>query len=149
MKAKLNELESESDIFPQNEGQSYQIWIGHFQWALTTSAMMEHGINNSALSMKDFSSETDKRKKSNRCNQRSYNSPHLSDMKNHLKIHSKEKTNTCSQCNFSSSWANSLKAHLKMHSGDKLNKCNQCDYASSAASNLRTHLKTHSAEKQN
>ena len=27
IKAKLNELESESDNFPQNEGQSWQIWI--------------------------------------------------------------------------------------------------------------------------
>ena len=40
--AKPNELESESDIFPQNEGQNCQIWIGHFQWALTNSALYVH-----------------------------------------------------------------------------------------------------------
>ena len=30
IKAKLNELESESDIFPQNKGQSCQIWYQFF-----------------------------------------------------------------------------------------------------------------------
>ena len=32
---KLNEFESESDTFPRNEGQSWQIRIDPYQWALT------------------------------------------------------------------------------------------------------------------
>ena len=40
IKAKLNELESESDTFPQNERQSWQIWIDLSWWALTYSALV-------------------------------------------------------------------------------------------------------------
>ena len=53
--ANLNELESESDIFPQNEGQSWQIWIDPSKWALTYSALTQ-------IFPKDWAQEDEKRR---------------------------------------------------------------------------------------
>ena len=93
--------------------------------------------------------ETNRRKKSNKCNQCEYASSWVSALKTHVKIHNVERPKKCNQCNYASCRASSLRRHLKTHSGEKLNKCNQCDFASSRADHLRRHLKTHSGEKSN
>ena len=72
-------------------------------------------------------------KNGEKCNQCEYTSSLASNLKRHLKTHSREKPNQCSRCVFASAQAGDLRRHSKTHSGEKSNKCNQCDYAPSQA----------------
>ena len=85
--------------------------------------------------------------KSNKCNQCEYASSQAVNLRRHLKTHSGEKSNKCNQCEYASTDAGSLRSHLKTHIWEKSNKCNQCEYASYQADHLREHLKTHIGEK--
>ena len=71
---------------------------------------------------------------SNKCNQCDFTSAYASNLKMHLKIHSRERTNKCNKCDVASIQAGNLRIHLELHCMEKLNKCNQCDRAFS-----RTH----------
>ena len=85
---------------------------------------------------------------SNKCNQCDYTSSCASNLRRHLKTHSREKSNKCNQCNYVSSYESHLRTRLKTHNGEKPNKCSQCDYASIEKGDLRKHLKTHIGQKQ-
>lgn len=66
-----------------------------------------------------------------------------SQLKEHIRVHTREKPYPCSYCSKAFSHSSALTQHERIHTGEKPFKCSWCDKSFSQSSNLKRHERVH------
>ncbi|GBP54655.1 Zinc finger protein 26 [Eumeta japonica] len=82
-----------------------------------------------------------------KCEQCAYSASRLSHLKNHIRKHTGEKPYACDHCGFATSHRSTLVTHLRKHTGEKPHDCKYCDYKTTSLDSLKRHVRKHTGEK--
>eukprot|EP00035_Acanthoeca_spectabilis_P021366 m.437819 g.437819 ORF g.437819 m.437819 type:complete len:319 (-) comp18164_c0_seq1:188-1144(-) len=66
-----------------------------------------------------------------------------SQLKEHIRVHTREKPYPCTFCSKAFSHSSALTQHERIHTGEKPFKCQHCDKSFSQSSNLKRHERVH------
>ncbi|KAK8744047.1 hypothetical protein OTU49_000980 [Cherax quadricarinatus] len=73
----------------------------------------------------------------------SYSSSVTTNLRNHMRTHTKEKPFACSYCSYRSTTKDHLMKHLCTHTGEKPYACPHCSYRAVQKGNLKNHILIH------
>lgn len=74
------------------------------------------------------------------CNYCGYNTTSQSNLRVHLRQHTKDKPFTCEECDYRTADHNSLRRHKMKHTGERPYKCPLCDYSSIQSSTYKVFM---------
>lgn len=74
---------------------------------------------------------------------------YFTNLKNHLKVHTKERPFQCDICEKKFTQKINLTVHYRSHTGERPYKCKKCDKAFTQKGNLDTHVNKHHKHKKN
>ncbi|XP_045582586.1 protein tramtrack, beta isoform isoform X18 [Procambarus clarkii] len=77
------------------------------------------------------------------CHYCSYSSSVTTNLRNHMRTHTKEKPFACSYCSYRSTTKDHLVKHLCTHTGEKPYACPHCSYRAVQKGNLKNHILVH------
>ncbi|CAL1301204.1 unnamed protein product [Larinioides sclopetarius] len=77
------------------------------------------------------------------CHLCAYASPHKSNLKTHMLVHTKERQFVCVHCKKAFTTKGNLKMHARIHSGERPYECSICDKKFTQKSSLLSHQFTH------
>ncbi|XP_045178773.2 zinc finger protein 85-like isoform X2 [Mercenaria mercenaria] len=95
----------------------------------------------------EYNGETNVGEKCFKCDVYGYECNQGSDLKTHMRIHTREKCFKCDVCDYANNFSSGLKTHMRIHTGEKCFKCDVCNYACNVSSTLKAHMRIHTGEK--
>ncbi|XP_069944005.1 protein bric-a-brac 1-like isoform X10 [Cherax quadricarinatus] len=113
---------------------------GHQLVRLDTACQMM-GSRGTSRSSKGVAATT----KKHQCLYCPYSSPFTTNLKNHLRTHTKEKPFSCSYCAYSATTKQNLKDHVLIHIGERSYSCPHCPYNTISKWRLKRHFLTHTS----